>query len=136
MSGTMNFLSGPGPVLFPSGCSGAGPSYTCGALALAWNDTITINSPKPATITFNGNLNINNAQINWSGNATDLTLMVNGALSGNAEPRIKANIRVTGNAAATGAASSGAPGAAGDDTAMQLGELAGRPRVSVARFRI
>ena len=66
------------PGTLPAGCSGAGPNYTCGALNLGNNDTITINTPRPATITFSGNFDTNNAKINQGGLAISLNLIVNG----------------------------------------------------------
>lgn len=67
------------PGALPASCSGVGPSYTCTSLTLAWGDTITI-VPKPATITINGNLDTNNAQINLGGTSADLNIMVSGTL--------------------------------------------------------
>lgn len=84
------------PGTLPSGCSGTGPSYTCGALSLNWNDTITLNAPKPATLTFNGNLSTSNGQINASGAAADLTLIVNGTLATGNGTKIVGNITVNG----------------------------------------
>ncbi|WP_305219816.1 hypothetical protein, partial [Klebsiella pneumoniae] len=43
------------PGALPAGCNGSGGSYTCSGLTLAYGDTVTIASPKPATIQVNGN---------------------------------------------------------------------------------
>lgn len=80
------------PGSLPAGCSGSGSSYTCGALTLAFGDTITIAAPKPATITVKGAMSTNNAQINTAGSATDLTIIVTGALTVGFQATLKANI--------------------------------------------
>ena len=51
------------PGALPPGCTGSGPSYSCPALSLGYNDVIVINSPKPATLTINGNLSTDTSQI-------------------------------------------------------------------------
>lgn len=71
------------PGSLPAGCSGSGPAYTCGTLSLAWGDTITINAPKPATITINGNFSTNANTINNGGTAADLVVIVNGTATVN-----------------------------------------------------
>jgi hypothetical protein len=80
------------PGALPAGCSGSNGSYTCGALALGWQDTITIASPKPATITVNGDFSPNTSTINGSGSASDLTIVVTGTLALGWSATIKANI--------------------------------------------
>ena len=103
------------PGALPPGCTGSGPSYTCTALSLGYNDVIVVNSPKPATLTINGNLSTDTSQINQAGTAADLTLVVNGTLTLGYMAKIKANIAatsvndagggnvtITGNLAATG----------------------------------
>jgi MSHA biogenesis protein MshQ len=82
------------PGTLPPGCSGSGPAYTC-ISGGTWNsgDTITINSPKPATITINGDLMFNNnLQINSAGTAADLTLIIKGQLRAGPGSRINANV--------------------------------------------
>ncbi|KPF48222.1 hypothetical protein D621_16280 [beta proteobacterium AAP51] len=69
------------PGTLPPGCTGSGPNYTCGSLSLGWNDTITINNPRPARITINGNFSTNNAVINGAGNANNLIITVNGTVT-------------------------------------------------------
>ncbi len=69
------------PGTLPAGCSGSGPSYTCGSLTLGNSDTIAIGAPRPATITVNGNLDVGRALINASGLASNLTVTVTGTLS-------------------------------------------------------
>lgn len=94
------------PGTMPVGCSatsGTSGAYTCGTVNLAAGDSITINAPKPATITFTA-LSTNNAQINVAGLASDLTLVVNGTLSASAGAHIKANVsavRVSSSGAVT-----------------------------------
>jgi len=80
------------PGNMPNGCSGSGPNYTCGPLALGYNDTITIGSPKPATITVNGAFSTQNAKINSGGAASDLTLKISGTLTLGYQTEIYANI--------------------------------------------
>ena len=89
------------PGALPAACSGVGPSYTCTSLTLAWGDTITIDVPKPATITINGNLDTNNAQINLGGTSADLNIMVSGTLVTGYQARINANV-VAGTVSSTG----------------------------------
>ncbi len=80
------------PTLMPAGCSGSGASYTCGSVSLGYNDTISIASGTPTTIRINGNLSTNNARINASGSAANLTLQVTGTLSTGYEARVNANV--------------------------------------------
>lgn len=81
------------PGALPTGCTGSNGNYSCpGGTALGYGDTITIDSPKPATITINGNFSTNTSQINASGAASDLTLVVNGTLTLGYQARITANI--------------------------------------------
>ncbi len=80
------------PGSLPPGCSGSGPNYTCTGGALAYGDTVTINAPRPATVTVNGSLDTNTAQINAAGSASDLTLIVTGTLTLGYQTVIRANI--------------------------------------------
>jgi MSHA biogenesis protein MshQ len=80
------------PGSMPAGCTGSGGNYVCGALSLAYNDTITIGGTKPATIRINGNFNTNNAQINTTGTASDLTITVTGTLATAYQAQINAHI--------------------------------------------
>ncbi|MFG6442563.1 DUF6701 domain-containing protein [Roseateles sp. LKC17W] len=80
------------PNNMPPGCSRSGSSYTCQGGNLGHNDTVTVSSPKPATVTINGNFGTENAQINQAGSASDLTLIVKGTLTLGYQARIKANI--------------------------------------------
>ncbi|RZJ10692.1 MAG: hypothetical protein EOP39_08090 [Rubrivivax sp.] len=85
------------PGALPAGCSGTGPSYTCtGGGTLGSGDTVTINSPKPATITVSGGLSMDgNVQINQAGSASDLNIIVNGTLTLGYNAKIKANVTAT-----------------------------------------
>lgn len=80
------------PGVLPPGCSGSGPSYTCTGGALAYGDTVTINTPKPATVTVNGNFDTNTVQINAAGSASDLNIVVTGTLTVGYQAVIRANI--------------------------------------------
>lgn len=80
------------PGSMPAGCSGSGGSYSCGALTLAYGDTITIASPMPATITINGAFSTNNATINTAGAASDLSIVIGGALTVAYQANLNANV--------------------------------------------
>ena len=80
------------PGTLPAGCSGSGPSYTCTNLTLAWHDRITIASPKPATITVNGDMSTDTSTINATGVASDLSLVVTGTLTTKDWAVINANV--------------------------------------------
>ncbi|MBB4841553.1 putative acyltransferase (DUF342 family) [Paucibacter oligotrophus] len=69
------------PGNLPAGCTAAGATYTCGPLVLAQGDTVSIGSPKPATIRINGSLDVGNNVIFNGGSSSDLTLFVSGTLS-------------------------------------------------------
>ncbi|MEK8049206.1 LamG domain-containing protein [Ideonella sp. DXS22W] len=96
------------PGALPAGCSGSNGSYSCTNLTLGYGDTVTIGSPKPATITVSGNLSTANARINASGSASDLTLVVNGQLLLQYQAVLVANVTAgsindeTGSASVTG----------------------------------
>ncbi|MDZ7922392.1 DUF6701 domain-containing protein [Rhodoferax sp.] len=80
------------PGTLPAACSGSGPTYTCSALTLGYNDTITINTPRPATITINGNFSTDNAKINAAGSTGNLTIVVNGTLTTGYQAEVNANV--------------------------------------------
>jgi MSHA biogenesis protein MshQ len=80
------------PGTLPAGCSGTGPTYSCGALTLGNNDTIVIDAPRPATITFSGNFSTDNAKINQGGLTTSLSLVVNGVLTAGYQSVVNANV--------------------------------------------
>lgn len=83
------------PGSMPAGCSGSAGTYTCGALTLGFNDTVTISGVTPATITVNGNLTTNNARINQGGSVSNLTLTVNGTLQAEFQAVINAHVNAT-----------------------------------------
>ncbi len=68
------------PGQMPPGCSGSAGVYTCGSLSLGYFDSVRVAAPLPARITVNGSLSTNTVQINPSRPASDLTLVVNGAV--------------------------------------------------------
>ena len=80
------------PGAFPTGCGGTNGSYTCGNLTLGYNDTITVLDPRPATITIKGALTTDTSTINAAGAASDLTLIVSGAVTLGYKALINANI--------------------------------------------
>lgn len=81
------------PGNLPAACTASGSNYTCTGFSFGNGDTVTINAPKPATITVNGNLSTDNAVINSAGNAADLSLVVTGTLTTGYQANIKANIQ-------------------------------------------
>lgn len=100
------------PGALPAGCSGSSGNYTCGALTLNWNDSIAINSPRPATITVNGDFSGSNNRINANGASSDLNLVVNGNFSlsndgGNLKGNLTASGSVNTSAPITGDVSAG-----------------------------
>lgn len=80
------------PGALPSGCSGKAGVYTCDGGSLKYGDTVTIASPKPATITVNGDLSTDNARINSGGATSDLSLKVTGVLTLGYLTEINANV--------------------------------------------
>ena len=80
------------PNNMPPGCTRSGSNYTCPAFNLGYGDTVTVSTPKPATVTITGNFGTDTSQINQAGTASDLTLIVNGTLTLGYQARIKANI--------------------------------------------
>ncbi len=80
------------PGNLPPGCSGNAGNYTCTGATLNYGDTFTINSPKPATVTVNGNLSTNTNSVNASGLASDLNLIVTGTLTASYHDVLRANI--------------------------------------------
>ena len=80
------------PGAMPSGCSQkSSTTFTCDSLSLN-GDTVTINTSAATTITFNGNLSIDQTSINASGSASNLTLTVNGTLNPGYNSNINANV--------------------------------------------
>ncbi|OYU00086.1 MAG: hypothetical protein CFE40_01860 [Burkholderiales bacterium PBB1] len=76
----------------PPGCSGKQGDYVCGDVTLAYGDTLTINGQKPATITIKGTLTTDTSTINEGGTASDLTLVVTGAVTLGYKAVVNANI--------------------------------------------
>lgn len=85
------------PGTLPAGCSASAGTYTCGALTLGNNDTLTLGAPLPATINVNGNFNAGNrAFINASGAASDLGINVTGSVSVGNQGQINGSLTATG----------------------------------------
>jgi MSHA biogenesis protein MshQ len=80
------------PGTLPAGCSGSGPSYTCTNLNLGFTDTLTVNSPKPATINVTGSVSTNFSSINASGATADLTFVVGGTFALGFNSPLTANV--------------------------------------------
>ena len=80
------------PGKLPPGCRGSAGSYNCGSLTLNIGDTLTIASPKPATISFSGNFDTQISRINATGAAADLRLQVSGNMTVRDTAVVNANI--------------------------------------------
>lgn len=106
------------PGALPGGCvDNANGAYTCGALTLAANDTVTISSPKPATITFNGAFTTGaGVLINSGGVTSDLKLIVNGAVTLGASSILNADLQTLGAGDVTIAAGSTVSGNVATET--------------------
>ncbi len=85
------------PGALPPGCINIlNGNYTCGTLTLADDETITIASPKPATITFIGAFTAGaNAKINANGSAADLSISTSAAVTIGANALLNANVSAT-----------------------------------------
>ena len=109
----------PGPTM-PAGCSGGNGSYTCGALAFAAGDTLSV--AQATAVTVNGALSVGaDALINAGGSGADLSFDISGAVTlgagatvnahvaSSAAVTIGANVNLDGNVSTTtGAVSVGA----------------------------
>lgn len=109
----------------------SGGSYICLLLSLAAGDTITIASPKPATINLIGAFTTGaNVMINAAGTDADLKLIVNGAFTLGANSMLNANVQTRGAGAVTIGAGSWMSGSLSTETGMvSIG--AGPPQTGV-----
>ena len=80
------------PDNMPAGCSASGSTYTCGPLTLNPGDTMGFNAPLPATLQVNGNFQVGTAQVNATGAASNLNLVVSGVLSVDTGGTVKAGL--------------------------------------------
>lgn len=79
------------PGNLPTGCSGANGSYTCGSVALAAGDTLSV--AVPSNIAIQGSLSSGaNAQFNAGGSASDLTFTVDGTIDTGASTIVNATL--------------------------------------------
>ena len=101
------------PGSLPTGCvDNTGGNYTCGSLALAAGDRLSIGPPQPATITFEGALSIGaDAYVNTGPGAAVLTLVVRGALALGSGSVLNASVQTLGTGAVTLGANSEVTGA-------------------------
>ena len=114
------------PGALPPGCSAnSSGSYSCGALALGSADLIQVNAPLPATIHISGSLAAGDAQINAAGNATNLSLVVTGAMTAGSNAVVNASV----TAASVTSTAGGAVFGAGITTATGQIHLGDRTRV-------
>lgn len=95
------------PGSLPAGCSGGSGDYVCGNLTLGYGDTVTVNSPKPATITVKGTLTTDTSTINASGTASDLNLVVSGTVTLGYKAVVNANLSAGSVADGNGAVTIG-----------------------------
>lgn len=91
------------PGNLPTGCiDNTGGNYQCGALTLAASDTITLGAPKPVTLTvrgaFTGGAGV---AVNSGGQASDLLIMVYGAVTLGANSTLNAVVQTLGAGSAT-----------------------------------
>ncbi len=91
------------PGKLPAGCTDSGSgNYACGTLTLLDSDTVTIVSPKPATITFSGAFTTgSNTKINAAGASADLTINATGAVA------IGLNVAINGSIVSSAAVTTG-----------------------------
>ena len=91
------------PGNLPLGCvDNSGGNYECGALTLAASDTISIATPKPVTITFRGALSTGaGVAINLGGQTSDLSLVVNGAVTLGATSTLNSSVQTLGAGSVT-----------------------------------
>lgn len=109
------------PGNLPAGCvDKTGGHYLCGALTLAAGDSLTVAAPKPATVTFDGALGIGaGASVNGAGAASDVALVVRGAVTLGANAMLNAAVQTQG----AGAISVGAGSTIGGSIATQTGAV-------------
>jgi hypothetical protein len=101
---SLDYQFGTPEQFLPPGCAAgvAEGNYDCGALTLAAGDTISIGDPKPATITFTGAFTSGaNNDINKSGLTSDLSLVVDGAVTLGASSILVANLTTLNAGAVT-----------------------------------
>lgn len=85
------------PGALPPGCTASAGTYTCSALTLGNNDTLTLGAPLPATINVTGNFNTGNRPfINTAGAASDLSINVTGSVSVGNQGQINGALTATG----------------------------------------
>ena len=129
------------PGNLPAGCvDNTGGNYTCSGLALAAGDQVSVGSPQPATITFEGALVVGaNALVNTGPGAAVLTLVIKGGLALGSDSVLNASVQTLGaggvalaaNSEVTGAISTqngdvslGAPAKVGGSVSTATGAIA------------
>ena len=107
------------PGNLPLGCvDNSGGNYSCPGMTLAASDKFIIGAPKPVTITFSGAVTTGSfAELNASGAASDLMLIVNGAFVLGANSTLNGSVQTLG----AGAVSIGAGSAIVGDISTQTG---------------
>lgn len=111
------------PGNLPTGCSDSGNGvYNCPALVLGKADVITIDASKPTSLTINGDLTTNSAQINPSGAAANLNLVVLGKLTTGSLAVLNANLTVMSINGSSGGGASFGGNISGTDGVMTFGD--------------
>ena len=110
------------PGFLPAGCvNKGGGSYNCGVLSLAAGDTVIIASFTPVTITTSGAFGTGAGVLfNIAGITSDLTLVVNGAVTLGAGSLLNANVQTLGAGAVTLGADSWISGNVSTETGFVL----------------
>ena len=86
------------PSNLPVGCvDNSGGNYSCPGMTLAASDRFIIDEPKPVTITFSGAVTTGSfVELNASGAASDLILIVNGAFVLGANSALNGSVQTLG----------------------------------------
>lgn len=93
------------PGALPTGCSSTGTgTYSCGTVNLGSADTVNVVGT--ANVTVAGNFDIKGSQLNASGSAADMNVVVSGTLFASSGATFNANI-TAGNIASSGAVNYG-----------------------------
>lgn len=93
MSGAASAANYTFPGTLPSTCTGSGPNYTCSGLTLANGDKLVFSSQLPATVTVNGNVSTDNAEINKAGTTSNVSFVVTGSFTTAYQANVNANVQ-------------------------------------------
>ena len=101
------------PGNLPLGCiDNTGGNYACSALTLSPGDRVSVGTPQPATITFDGALTVaSDVLVNTGPNVAALVLVINGALTLGGSSALNATVQTLGAGAVSIGANSEITGA-------------------------